>query len=138
MKRLIPLIAGLLLVGCVSAPHERATASDVQVARTAPVVTGKNGIICNTEYTIADKKQFARPGSVTVIDAADQFIVLNADGSLLMESPHLTERKVNAETGWLNGVMYSRGVGKWKGFYGAFSNGGRALTFDCPSLYKGK
>ena len=90
--------------------------------------------ICHTEHSVnAVKIEDMNP--VTVIDGGSVFTVLNDKGVTVASSPELKPNANGNSVGFKNGLMYTKGINEYTGFYGVFDTKDSkrldALTFDC-------
>lgn len=129
MKSKLLLVAtfAALLSGCVVN-----TPTPVTQVSTVPA-TAMNELWCQAQYD-KDGEPTEYLGVAFVRDYGSTFSVINRDGKVVDTSPTLTANKSSAMTGWKNGVMYSKGTGKYTGFYGRFAQAGNqklSISFDC-------
>lgn len=115
-------------------PAERTIVREVQVQ--SPQTTYQSPVkLCDSEYTVNNKSEWKYVRNVTVQERGATYVVWSADGRLLYESPVLIAKAgTSSETGWKDGLLYSRGTGKFNGYYGTFYSDGKvskSLTIDC-------
>lgn len=121
------IVTTIVLSGCVVN-----TPTPVTQVPTVPT-TAMNELWCQAQYD-EEGKPTKYLGVAFVRDYGNTFSVINRDGKVVDTSPLLTANKSSAMTGWKNGVMYSKGTGKYTGFYGRFAQVGNqklSISFDC-------
>lgn len=127
IRSLLVVAALTLLSGCV-------VNTPAPVAQTPTVsTTPMEELWCQAQYD-KDGEPTQYLGVAFIRDYGTTFTVVNRAGKVVDTSPTLTANKSSAMTGWKKAVMYSKGTGKYKGFYGRFSQAGNqklSISFDC-------
>jgi hypothetical protein len=131
MRKLLVVAGVLAMSGCVTLPTQ-------PVYNTTVVAPTESKVICSASYTEGEVQKWNYNNAAIVIDKGTSFVVRAVvDNSLILSSPELVfSKSTQSYIGWRNGVMYSKGVGKYEGFYGVFRNAegnnpNRALAYDC-------
>lgn len=74
-------------------------------------------------------------GVAFVRDYGNHFTIINRAGVVTIVSPNLPYVKASSAIGYDKlGLMYSKGLNKYAGFYGVFRTAGKgqqSITFDC-------
>lgn len=128
MKKLILVaVAVLSLSGCVV--NTPAPAPQVTAVASAPV----GELWCSSSATENGVERDL--GVAFIRDYGNRFTVLNRDGKVTIVSPNLPYVKTSSAIGYDKlGLMYSKGLSKYAGFYGVFRTAGpgqQSITFDC-------
>lgn len=126
-KLLLVITFTALLSGCVVN-----TPTPVTQVSTIPA-TAMNELWCQAQYD-KDGEPTEYLGVAFIRDYGTTFTVINRAGKVADTSPTLTANKSSAMTGWKSSVMYSKGTGKYTGFYGRFAQVGNkkiSISFDC-------
>lgn len=115
------------LSGCVV--NTPTPATQVTAVVSAPVTE----LIC--ESTLTKNGVERSLGTAFIFDYGNHFTVMNLNNEISIVSPNLIVSKSNSAIGYDKlGLMYSKGLNKYSGFYGVFRNAGKdqqAITFDC-------
>ena len=128
MKKLIVVaVAVLSLSGCVV--NTPAPAPQVTAVASAPV----GELWCNSSATENGVER--NLGVAFVRDYGNRFTIINRAGVVTIVSPNLPYVKSSSAIGYDKlGLMYSKGLNKYAGFYGVFRTAGKgqqSITFDC-------
>ena len=74
-------------------------------------------------------------GVAFVRDYGNRFTIINRAGVVTIVSPNLPYAKASSAVGYDKlGLLYSKGLNKYAGFYGVFHTAGKgqqSITFDC-------
>lgn len=108
-------IAVASLSGCVV--NQPAPATQATAVTSEPVVE----YWCQAQYDETGKPS-RDLGVAFIRDYGTSFVVSNRANQVIDVSPMLTVVKASGLTGWKNGLMYSKGTGKYAGFFGRFAN----------------
>ena len=127
MKKLILVAAAVLsLSGCV-----------VNTPAPAPQVTAVSSAPADVWCTSSAVENGVERdlGVAFVRDYGNHFIIINRAGVVTIVSPNLPYVKASSAIGYDKlGLMYSKGLNKYAGFYGVFRTAGKgqqSITFDC-------
>lgn len=127
MKKLIVVaVAVLSLSGCVV--NTPAPAPQVTAVASAPA-----DVWCMSS---AVENGIERDlGVAFVRDYGNRFTIINRAGVVTIVSPNLPYVKASSALGYDKlGLVYSKGLNKYAGFYGVFRTAGKgqqSITFDC-------
>jgi len=127
MKKLIVVaVAVLSLSGCVV--NTPAPAPQVTAVASAPA-----DVWCTSSAVENGVERDL--GVAFVRDYGNRFTIINRVGAVTIVSPNLPYVKANSAIGYDKlGLMYSKGLNKYAGFYGVFRTAGKgqqSITFDC-------
>ena len=127
MKKLIVVaVAVLSLSGCVV--NTPAPAPQVTAVASAPA-----DVWCTSSAVENGVERDL--GVAFVRDYGNRFTIINRAGVVTIVSPNLPYVKARSAIGYDKlGLMYSKGLNKYAGFYGVFRTAGKgqqSITFDC-------
>lgn len=127
MKKLtVVAVAVLSLSGCVV--NTPAPAPQVTAVASAPA-----DVWCTSSAVENGVERDL--GVAFVRDYGNRFTIINRAGVVTIVSPNLPYVKASSAIGYDKlGLMYSKGLNKYAGFYGVFRTAGKgqqSITFDC-------
>lgn len=127
MKKLIVVaVAVFSLSGCVVNTPAPATQVTAVASAPADVWCTSSAVENGVERDL---------GVAFVRDYGNRFTIINRAGVVTIVSPNLPYVKASSAIGYDKlGLMYSKGLNKYAGFYGVFRTAGKgqqSITFDC-------
>lgn len=130
MRKFIAVaVAVFSLAGCVV--NQPTPATQVTAVVSDPV---KDYMLCQSFLTEPGKEE-KNIGIVYIRDYGNHFVIANREGKTVAESPILSVTKPTGTQAYSkSGLLYSKGHGRYAGFYGVFhytNDRQTSLAFDC-------